>query len=287
MASAGQLAYASLHLAPDRWPCQHLTTQLYSNCFKRHLRHIIFPVPSLRPAPCHLPPYWLPVPQVRPTGWDVCNRNVSRTIEDIFQRSVVDLLARQHSLLFDHPLTFTVSSQHLHSHSRTSTSSPTLYCTAHWNYENCLWQVSPAEDRTFTACILLLLLLHPFNGLFSRTTWVSQYQKGKNHFGFKGGKRRCGFGMQWHQLDHMQTICTLLQTTPTRHHSQFLQTRCSSWCPTNSVKALKAYITRTTYWKVKKEFIILIHFYSVSFSYKPAIQRSVMYSVTDNVSLLY
>jgi len=26
---------------------------------------------------------------------------------------------------------------------------------------------------------LLLLLLHPFNGLFSRTTWVSRYQKGK------------------------------------------------------------------------------------------------------------
>ena len=25
---------------------------------------------------------------------------------------------------------------------------------------------------------LLLLLLHPFNGLFSRKTWVSQYQKG-------------------------------------------------------------------------------------------------------------
>jgi len=27
--------------------------------------------------------------------------------------------------------------------------------------------------------LLLLLLLHPFNGLFSRTTWVSQYEKGK------------------------------------------------------------------------------------------------------------
>ena len=27
--------------------------------------------------------------------------------------------------------------------------------------------------------ILLLLLLHPFNGLFSRAIWVSQYQKGK------------------------------------------------------------------------------------------------------------
>ena len=27
--------------------------------------------------------------------------------------------------------------------------------------------------------LLLLLLLHPFNGLFSRTTWVSRYQNGK------------------------------------------------------------------------------------------------------------
>ena len=27
--------------------------------------------------------------------------------------------------------------------------------------------------------ILLLLLLHPFNGSFSRTTWVSRYQEGK------------------------------------------------------------------------------------------------------------
>jgi len=28
-------------------------------------------------------------------------------------------------------------------------------------------------------CTQQQLLLHPFNGLFSRTTWVSQYQKGK------------------------------------------------------------------------------------------------------------
>jgi len=27
--------------------------------------------------------------------------------------------------------------------------------------------------------LYLYLLLHPYNGLFSRTTWVSQYQKGK------------------------------------------------------------------------------------------------------------
>ena len=57
------------------------------------------------------------------------------------------------------------------------------------------------------------LLLHLFNGLFSRTTWVSRYQKGKTvQSGFKWGKRWCGFGTQWHQLDNMQTICTSLQT---------------------------------------------------------------------------
>jgi len=27
--------------------------------------------------------------------------------------------------------------------------------------------------------LLLLLLLHPFNGVFSRTTWVSRHHKGK------------------------------------------------------------------------------------------------------------
>jgi len=48
-------------------------------------------------------------------------------------------------------------------------------------------------------------------------------------------------GRQWHQLDHMQIICTSLQTD--NHVStlttQFLQAECSSFCPTNSVKALK------------------------------------------------
>ena len=28
-------------------------------------------------------------------------------------------------------------------------------------------------------------------------------------------------GWQWHQLDHMQTFCTSLQTAPTPHHSVF------------------------------------------------------------------
>jgi len=57
----------------------------------------------------------------------------------------------------------------------------------------------------------LTTTLQPFNGLFPRTTWVSQYQKDKTSR-FKWCKRWWGFGMQWHQLDHIQTICTSLQT---------------------------------------------------------------------------
>ena len=48
----------------------------------------------------------------------------------------------------------------------------------------------------------------PFNGLFSRTTWVSRYQKGKTNLDFT---RARDSEWQWHQLGHMQA-CTSLQT---------------------------------------------------------------------------
>jgi len=60
--------------------------------------------------------------------------------------------------------------------------------------------------------LLLLLLLHPFNGLFSRTTWVSRYQKGKTSLDLNEALVDGVLGWQWHQRDHMQTICTSLQT---------------------------------------------------------------------------
>ena len=59
---------------------------------------------------------------------------------------------------------------------------------------------------------LLLLLLHLFNGLFARTTWISRYQKGKTSLDLNEAKDDKVLGWQWHQLDHMQTVCTLLQT---------------------------------------------------------------------------
>ena len=56
-----------------------------------------------------------------------------------------------------------------------------------------------------------LLLQHPLNGLFSRTTWISRYQKSKTSLDLNEARDEV-LGWQWHQLDHMQTICSLLQT---------------------------------------------------------------------------
>ena len=79
---------------------------------------------------------------------------------------------------------------------------------------------------------------HLFNGPFSGTTQVSRYQKGKTNLDFTEARDS---EWQWHQLGHMQ-VCNLLQTD--NHTSipplSFLQARCPSCHPTNSVKALKA-----------------------------------------------
>ena len=71
--------------------------------------------------------------------------------------------------------------------------------------------------------LLLLLLLHPLNVLFSRTTWVSRYQKGKYSLNLNeardGGVLGCS-GISW-------TICKQSAprsrqiTTPTPYHSIF------------------------------------------------------------------
>jgi len=84
---------------------------------------------------------------------------------------------------------------------------------------------------------LLLLLLHPCNGLISSTTWVSQHQKGKPFWILMKEE----MVWQWHHLDNMQIICTLLETDNYSSTSllSFLQAGCPSCQPTNSDKALK------------------------------------------------
>jgi len=72
--------------------------------------------------------------------------------------------------------------------------------------------------------LLLLLLQHPFNGLLSRTTWVSWYQKGKTSRDLNDarddGVLGCS-GISW-------TICKQSAprsrqiTIPTPHHPIFL-----------------------------------------------------------------
>jgi len=42
-----------------------------------------------------------------------------------------------------------------------------------------------------------LLLLHPFNDLFSRTTWESRYQKGKPSLGLNEARDDGVWGWQW------------------------------------------------------------------------------------------
>ena len=68
---------------------------------------------------------------------------------------------------------------------------------------------------------------------FSRTTWVCWHQKGKPFWILLEQEI---MGWQWHQLDHLQLApdrqpCQYLTT-------QFLQVRCPSCRPINSVKAL-------------------------------------------------
>jgi len=72
----------------------------------------------------------------------------------------------------------------------------------------------------------------------SRTTRVSQYQKGKTNLDFTEARDS---EWQWHQLGHTQ-VGTSLQTE--NHAStpplSFLQAGCPSCNPNNSIKALKA-----------------------------------------------
>jgi len=46
----------------------------------------------------------------------------------------------------------------------------------------------------------------------SRTTWVCQYQIDKTSLDLNEARDDRVLRWQWHQLDHMQTVCTLLQT---------------------------------------------------------------------------
>ena len=82
--------------------------------------------------------------------------------------------------------------------------------------------------------------LHPLNDICSRT-WVSQYQKGRVILNLM---KQQMMGVAVASAGPYANICTSLQTDNHTSTSSltFLWVRWSSWCQTNSVKALKAYL---------------------------------------------
>jgi len=84
-------------------------------------------------------------------------------------------------------------------------------------------------------------LLHPFNDLFSRTTWVSRQHKGKTSLDLNEARddrvlRRSG--ISW-TVCYQPAPCSRQRTTSTPHHSSFTG-RMLFLTPTDSVKAMKA-----------------------------------------------
>jgi len=105
----------------------------------------------------------------------------------------------------------------------------------------CYFNKKLCRCRWTSRCILSHNRFMP-SWILSGTTRVSRHQKGKTMklkpIWITGARDN---EWQWHQLGHMQ-ICTLTQTH--NHASNpllsYLQARCPSCRPTNSVKALKA-----------------------------------------------
>jgi len=93
----------------------------------------------------------------------------------------------------------------------------------------------PMECGSYRGIKLLEHAMKVVERIFEHRIW----QKGKTNLDFTEA-RDCEW--QWHQLGNMQ-VCTSLQTD--NHAStpplSFLQAGCPSCCPTNSVKALRAF----------------------------------------------
>ena len=118
----------------------------------------------------------------------------------------------------------------------------------------------------FTFHTLKTTTLQPFNGLFSRTTWVSQYQKGKTNLDFTGARDS---EWQWHQLGHMQ-VCTSLQTdnhiiTVPHHSVSYRPDALPAAQPTTSKHW--RHISHTENWQIKPK--LLIHPFNGLFMGQP------------------
>ena len=126
--------------------------------------------------------------------------------------------------------------------------------TIFWVSARTAWQFASVtfEHGDF---FIFELFTHPFNGLLSRTTWVSQYQKVKTNLDFTEARDS---EWQWHQLGYMQ-VCTSIQTD--NHTST--QAGCPSCRPARGVKALRAH-----FWQVIQKIKIAITFWNTVYVQK-------------------
>ena len=110
---------------------------------------------------------------------------------------------------------------------------------AHQSHQSLFRAIALQEKKgTYLPLHTVHTYTHTFNGPFSGTTRVSQYQKCKTNLDFTEARDN---EWQWHRLGHIQA-CTTLQTA--NHAStpslSLFQVRCPSCHRTNTVKALKA-----------------------------------------------
>jgi len=78
-----------------------------------------------------------------------------------------------------------------------------LKVKCHWN--QCI--LNAAQTAVPITAINTWLLLH-----YICSTWVSRYQKDETSLDLNDARDDGVLWWQWHQLDHMQTICTSVQT---------------------------------------------------------------------------
>jgi len=118
----------------------------------------------------------------------------------------------------------------IHTTSSSSSLDPHAHPTRWGKGQGIQYAASPTPTTT-------RLLLHPFNGLFSTSTWVSRHQKGKPFWILLQQEM---MGWQWHQLDHMQIICTSLQTDNHASTSplSFLQAATQQQCQSTEGESL-------------------------------------------------
>ena len=82
----------------------------------------------------------------------------------------------------------------------------------HVVYETSTYLLKHTTLYIYVHTNILLPLLLQFKGFLSSTSWVSRYQTGKTSEDLNEAREDGVLGRQWKQKDHMQTICTLLQT---------------------------------------------------------------------------